>query len=367
MKLKVNIKTQDDDKPPSWSLNPSLFQSLSVPPKEPITLESYFLKQYSKQQKENLNKNVVVDFFKSLRLKIETQIDVCQDLWKEFAPCDSVFNTWDFRYAFWYAYQYELYFIVLKNESENLAVLPLCFDKDEKKYFWFGGLWPEDNTFFVKKTELVPLLFSVCPSPALLNTISLATFNKFRNFVHLEPDDPKYILDLQNLNNSDDFLAKLKKKRRYNLRRDKKIIEKLEPKIVYDNYADFKHLVGLSKNRFRLKGEHCDWEDPRRIETFKKIIDLGVKNNNYKVRIITVIIGNKIASVDLILIFNNCYAPIKCGYNVKDFPGIGNFVNLLEIDDAISLEMKTMDFLEVNYGWKDKWFRSVPLFKFEKS
>jgi len=41
-------------------------------------------------------------------------------------------------------------------------------------------------------------------------------------------------------------------------------------------------------------------------------------------------------------------------------------MNLFEIDDAISLGMKKIDFLQNNYEWKERWFEAVPLFKFRK-
>ena len=52
---------------------------------------------------------------------------------------------------------------------------------------------------------------------------------------------------------------------------------------------------------------------------------------------ITVTTGSKIAGVDLVALFNNCYYTLKCGYDVKNFSGIGNFFNLFEIGDALSL------------------------------
>ena len=81
---------------------------------------------------------------------------------------------------------------------------------------------------------------------------------------------------------------------------------------------------------------------------------------------ITVKIGKEIAGVDLICLFNKTYFAVKCGYNVKDFSGIGNFINLFEIDDAIKLKMKKIDFLQNDYQWKDKLFEAIPLVKYEK-
>jgi hypothetical protein len=81
---------------------------------------------------------------------------------------------------------------------------------------------------------------------------------------------------------------------------------------------------------------------------------------------VTVKIGGKIAGVDLICLFNNTYFTVKCGYDVIGFSGIGNFINLFEIDDAIKLGMKKIDFLQNNYQWKEKYFQPFPLLKYEK-
>ena len=79
---------------------------------------------------------------------------------------------------------------------------------------------------------------------------------------------------------------------------------------------------------------------------------------------ISIYINNQVAGVDLIAIYNQCYHAIKCGYDVKNFSGIGNFINLLEIEDAISQGAKKFDLLQNNYEWKDRWFQAVPLFEY---
>jgi CelD/BcsL family acetyltransferase involved in cellulose biosynthesis len=156
----------------------------------------------------------------------------------------------------------------------------------------------------------------------------------------------------------------LKKNTRRNLRKDRNKIRRLNPKIIINNFSDFDNLVKLSKKRFEEKGEKTDWEDERRVEAFRQVIKLSGKS--YSTRMISVKIDEKIAGVDLIAIFNNTYYTLKCGYNVKEFSGIGNFVNLFEIDDAISLGMKKIDFLQNSYQWKNKFFKPIPLLKYEK-
>ena len=46
---------------------------------------------------------------------------------------------------------------------------------------------------------------------------------------------------------------------------------------------------------------------------------------------------------------------------IYNFPGIGNYINLLEIDDACALGMKKIDFLQSALGWKNSWFQAQDL------
>ncbi|MFC1790443.1 GNAT family N-acetyltransferase [Patescibacteria group bacterium] len=326
----------------------------------------YFKQTLTRGQQHYYSTNGHSSLLKSLQVEVFSQIDDCQRLWQEFSLNTTLFDTWDFRLAFWKGYHYEPYFLVLKNGPENLALLPLQYEKDKKRYTWFGSMWQEENKFLVKDPLFIPLLLAISPSPIILNAISTDLPSWAEKVIKLKPDDPKYILKLDTIKFVDDYLATLKKKKRYNLKRDQRIIQDQNPQIIINRFEDFDDLIRLSLERFHGKGEDADWEDHRRVKTFRQVIKLGQTTRDYQIRMISVVIGKKIASVDLIALFKNCYSPLKCGYDVKSFPGIGNFVNLLEINDAISLGMKKMDFLEIGYGWKEKWFEAVPLLQYEK-
>ena len=368
MKPKNNSlsETIEEEKPPPQVKNLARKGSFFMPqnglfPFYPL----YSQNTLTKRQQHYYHTNGHSPLLKSLQVKVFSQIDDCQKLWKDFSLNTTLFDTWDFRLAFWKGYNHTPYFLVLKNGLDNLALLPLWYEEDKKRYTWFGSTWQEENRFLVKDPLFIPLLLAICPSPVTLNAISIELPSWVEKVIKLKPDDPKYILNLQTIGSVDDYFATLKKKKRYNFKRDKRIIEAQNPHISFDNFADFDTLVGLSIKRFEEKGENTDWEDSRRIETFRQVIRLGKSGSSYQIRMLTVVIGERVAAVDLIAIFNGCYYPLKCGYNVKNFPGIGNYVNLLEIDDAINLGMEKMDFLEIGYGWKDKWFEKVPLLQYE--
>lgn len=300
----------------------------------------------------------------SFFVEVISDIERCHDLWQELANPKTLFDTWEFRFAFYLAYRFEPYFILLKNKSENLALLPLWYDTDEKRYEWFGSDWQEEVRFFSKDPKYIPILLSAAPSPLLLNAISPKSAASLGGAVALEPDDAKYVLNIEKFSSHEDYLMTLKKNPRHSLRKDRRRIERQNPEIIIDNFADFDSLVELSVRRLKEKGKTPDWTDPRREETFRQVLKLTGKS--YKVRMVSVKINGKIAGVDLVCLFNDTYFTVKCGYNVAEFPGIGNFVNLIEIDDAIKLGMKKVDFLQNNYAWKSRWFEAVPLFQYKK-
>jgi len=305
-----------------------------------------------------------------------SNIEKCELLWQEFSPKRNLFETWEFRYAFYLGYKFSPHFLLLKRRltgvpteggsgyPENLALLPLWFDKDRKIYTWFGSDWQEEVSFFAKDQNYIPILISLAPSPLYLNAISGKSIELIRDRVAFEDDESKYILNLGSFRNHEDWLKTLKKNRRRDLRKDRNRILRQNPEIIINNFADFEKLITLAKKRFSQKGKETDWEDPRRIKTFKEVIKLGGKS--YQPRMITIKIGGKTAGVDLVCLLKKTYFTVKCGYDVKDFSGIGNYMNLFEIDDAISLGMKKIDFLQNNYQWKERWFEAVPLFMLRK-
>ncbi|MFH1643256.1 MAG: GNAT family N-acetyltransferase [Patescibacteria group bacterium] len=297
-------------------------------------------------------------------IEIVRDITQAKEIWHQFMPAQTFFDTWEFRFAFYEAYKHEPYFMVLKKDQEILALLPLWYEQEEKKYFWFGSDWQEEVRFFTKKPEHIACLLKNAPSPLFLNGIEEKSANSIKDFINFEPDSSKYILNVESFKNHEDYLVTLKKNTRRNLRKDRNHIIKLNPQITLNNFKDIEELIRLSKDRMTQKNQEADWLDPRRQETFRNVIKFAGKS--YNIKMITIKINNKVAGVDLVVLFGTTYITVKCGYNVKEFSGIGNYMNLFEIDDAINLKMKKIDFLQNNYTWKSGLFESVKLFKYEK-
>jgi len=304
---------------------------------------------------------------RDLLFRVETDLSECQLLWEEFSPNDSLFDLWDFRLAFWRGYQYQPYFITLSFQEKVISVLPLWFDKEDNQYTWFGGSWPDENIFFTKSAKTIPLLLKLIPGKTRLFCIrgqeGIIDQGSF-----LEADEEKYILDLKNFSSLDDFWGTLKKKKRYNLKRDWKRIQALKPEIIVNDFSHLETLFKLNINRFKemvLDDNKSTFLAKEKQKTFREIINLA---KDYQVRMISTMIDGKIVSVDLVAIYKQTYYCLAGGCDVGNYSGLGSFANLQLIKDAIELEnVDLIDFLQGDVNWKASWrLGTRPLFKFAK-
>ena len=315
---------------------------------------------------ENLNKYYVnghSKFLNKVSIKIVQDIDKCKYLWNKFSKRERLYDLWEFRYAFHKAYNFKPYFIVLKSGNEIVGILPLDYNIKKDVYWWFGGDWQEDNSFFTTNDIYTPLLLFFAPKKLELFAIrnlprSLNAYQ--RNIVNC---DSQYKLDLIQKFTLGNYLDGLKKKKRYNLKRDIDRILKLNPKIVINNKSDYKQMNTILMKRFHSKGELPDFEsDPEISDAFANVI----KNNApYKIRYFSIYIDGRCVATDIVAIYKGVYYALKGAYDVGDYSGIGNYIFVKEIEDAIKLGMKEINFLQTDYGWKHKWFQEVPLYQYK--
>lgn len=303
---------------------------------------------------------------KDLIFRVESDLNKCQKLWEEFSTRESLFDLWDFRLAFWRGHKFSPYFITLSFQEKVLSVLPLWFDGEDQQYTWFASSWPEDNLFFTKRIDTIPLLLKLVPGKARLFCIRSQEGITDQPGL-LEKDEEKYVLDIKEFTSMDNFWNLLKKKKRYNLKRDWKKIQSLNPKIVYDDFSHLENLFKLNIGRFDgmvLDDSKSTFLPKEKQVIFKEIVNLA---KDYKVRMISTIIDNKIVAVDLVAIYNNIYYCLAGGCDVEGYSGLGTFANLKLIEDAISLGVEKIDFLQGDLNWKASWrLTPIPLFKFAK-
>jgi len=335
--------------------NDEIFEE-SQPPGLDYLYSSFFDSQTIAPLKKGSNRLQVKQ--QNITVRIETDLETCHQLFEQFSPKKTLFELWGFRYAFYLGETNQPVFLIFEKESLPLGLLPLWYEKEKDELRWFGSWWQEGNTFWFKDRSLLPIVFSLFPQKVLLNALYLAP--KTAQKLGLTADDPKYLLSLEEYPTLNSFMKKFNKKKRYNLRRDGRIIKAKNPKIIYNRFDDIETLFDLSIKRF-AKRDGSPFEDAERKETFRQIIKQA---GEYQIRMISTEIAGETVGVDLIAIYKGVYYTLQGAYDLENHPGLGNFSNFLLIQDAIDLGAKAIDFLEVSYGWKENWFQSIPLFKF---
>src|SRR3990167_199798 len=117
-----------------------------------------------------------------LRLKVHSNIEECNILWEKFSPKKSIFDLWDFRLAWHTGYEYKPYFYTLYEGKKPLGFLPLCYNKENKRYEWWGTNWMEDCDIYVEDEKLIDLLLFTAPAPIHLNAIKAKYLNTVTRF-----------------------------------------------------------------------------------------------------------------------------------------------------------------------------------------
>ncbi len=339
-----NSITSSDDEPPHSRLS-------VISPKS-----QYQTVKFLKTQK--YRRSNVAD----LEIYVEHDITRAESLWNLFSPKNSLFDLWSFRLAFWQAYQHLPYFVVAKDKKINIGVIPLWYERDTKKYTWFGSYWHEDNNLWITSPKYIRPVLEHIPKGTILNSILPFLYrSKLLGFV---PDEPKYVIDVYKFRSIEEYFLALPKRNRDKLKADYKRINKLSPKLIINRWSDFGTLIKLSQQRLVSIGEIPDTYDKRRLCTFRNIIKNSGELQEYEVKLLTIEIEGQIAAVDLICVYNNRYYSIRGGNDIKNFPGVGNYIHLMEIEDAIKLGKEKVDFLATDCNWKHKWTKPMALYKY---
>ncbi len=311
-------------------------------------------------------KNGLSHIIPRLKVKVHSDIENCYELWEKFSPNQTLFDLWDLRYSWYRGYNFKPYFYTVYEKRTPIAVLPLWFDEDEKRYEWFGSWWFEDNKLFAKEDKYIDLLIALAPTPIYLNAIEPGTFLQREKFIELDSDEPKNIKDLSGMKSIDDLLGTYTKKHRYNLKSDFKRIKSLRPRIYIEeaNPKLWEELVVMNKSRYNGRNkEKSEFFLEGEVQSYRNLIE---KNNIYEAKIIKVVIGGHIAAMDLIFTYKDTYYTVIGGNDVNRFNGIGNFMVYFEFDDAIKNGFKLVDCLQFDYGWKHKYFDQKKVYKFQR-
>ena len=316
-------------------------------------------------------------------IRIVSDDDECERLWKALYPVESIFDLWDVRQIFSRQYQHKNYFIVhetekkqkkneskpfydnkmrscslpiLKEEKEIDGFLPLSWIEESGSFAffpgetWNGRTWMEQNRIIANSREIIAKLLESIPGPAeirylrrehvaplLLDEVENAGAKRWDCSV----DETGYLFFSGNSTpvhgtsghcyaSLSHYFSSFSGKSRKKIISEIQAIEKQGVTFRYNCLEDMDILFQLNLKNF---GERSFFYDVKFLNAFKALSRMF--HQNKKLRIVTVLVDQRIAAVDMGVIWNNC-CTLLAGGTSRDFPGIAKLINLHHIQWACS-------------------------------
>ncbi|HLG24671.1 MAG TPA: GNAT family N-acetyltransferase [Candidatus Nanoarchaeia archaeon] len=290
-----------------------------------------------------------------MKIKIVRNQDQCRKIWRSLSPRKRVFDIWDFRACFHNSSTSRPYFLVAYDKDRLHGMVPLSLLKGKNKYIYFGGWFPERNSFFMRdKTDLKKLL-DRCPKNTLIEGIDPEERPHY-NFIE---DEYTYYLNLPKYdNNFDTYFASIDKKKQKEIARNVKDLPKYT--VSYNRTEDFERLVELNIKQY--DGDSLFVNKELKESLFNLVATAKKKR---ALQMVSVRVKGKVEAVDLGIMTDGWYSTIIGGANSQKIPNIGKLMTMLDIKNAIRRKAKYVDFLATSGYWKSIWnFDKEMLLKF---
>lgn len=280
-----------------------------------------------------------------MKFKICQDIDECRVFWNKLSTKKKLFDMWDFRSCFYDRKDNQPYFIIGYERKKEVGFIPLCFVKSKKQYNYFGGWFPERNSFFLKDKTKIAKFLEHCPENTVTEGIDPA---EGRYYSFLE-DEYTYYLDLSEYGNSfEGYFSSLSKKKQKNLRRE---LKKIPPHKIYHNrLKDFDRLVELNIKQY---GEDSKFNNKATRSGMNKLANLAHKCGILEM--ISLEINGRTEAVSMGIACGEWYYSIIGAANNQKIPNLGKLMTVLDIKNAIAKKARFVDFFATASYWKSIW------------
>lgn len=126
----------------------------------------------------------------------------------------------------------------------------------------------------------------------------------------------------------------------------------------YDCFEDVAHMFRMNLESFK---EESYFDDARFLRAFENLV--AWLHANKMLRVTTVLIGGRMAAVDVGAVWNQTYT-VLAGGTQPDFPGVAKLINFHHIEWACQQQFKAVDFLCGEFNWKNRFHLTArPLYR----
>ena len=295
--------------------------------------------------------------------KTYQDLEQCRRIWEQNWPVKEIFDLWQVRFCFHEAYLNPLQFHTIEQCGRIKGFLPLSWNEESDKFVffpgetWQGKTWLEQNRIIADNSEVMEKMLEAVQGPMHLRYLS---WDPILDDVHQSKEDEigyhfyPGLFDFSFENYWLGFSGKSRKKIRTELNK----LENQKLTFRFNQFEDLDHMFEMNQTAF---ANNSYFNDTRFYNSFDRLAcflsEMGM------LRIITILVGDKIAAVDMGAVFNSTYTLFAGGTNTE-FPGIAKIINLHHMEWACKQRFKAVDFLCGDFNWKKRFHLSPrPLYE----
>ena len=294
-----------------------------------------------------------------LKISVCRDLEQCRILWERFWPRKCFFDLWDVRYCFAQHYNHPTEFYIAEEQGRVVGILPLSWIPETGRYgmfpgeLWQGKTWLEQNKIVSSTPGAADALLSAIPKPMHLRYLlpeNVPGIVPGHDGEGCMPDETGYLFyPVRYQYSFDAFMNTFTPRSRRKLARDRKPLDDQGISFRFDHFPDIDHIFKMNLSAFQEKSY---FHDQRFLNAFQKLAQfLKVQG---MLRITTLIVGEKVAAVDMGAVWNSHYTVLAGGTN-PEFPGAAKIINFKHLESACLLQYSLVDFLCGDFGWKSRF------------
>jgi hypothetical protein len=286
-----------------------------------------------------------------MEIEVISDLKECELLWNKFSSKRVLWDLWDIITCFHNNEREKPYFIVTKNDKNEVnGLLPICKDKDNEVFF-IGGGFMENRNIWINSEKLSEILQQM-NGKILLSDMNLQSMDNIPDELKqfCKNEGFRFHLNLKSINyDFSKHLSTFTLKHRKNLLYDLRKLKNNGCIVTWEAKDNFDKAILFNKDRF---GDESDYHDIEFVNEMKSLISLLDKKG--LLHTCTITLNGNIEAIEYGAFYNNIYYVINGGYNRK-IPNIGKLLIMEHINNAINLKADEIDFMSGEAGWKELW------------
>ncbi len=298
-----------------------------------------------------------------IKVRVSEDLHECRRVWKKHWPDASLFDLWPVRACFQKYFSRPPCLLLAECNGSLQGIMALSWIEEEQCFghfpgeTWQGKTWLEQNKIFSCNAEVFKALLDHIPGEAHIRYLTRESMAI--NEADLVVDEVGYLFFPKKYGYSfQTYMQEFSGKSRKKLHREMAQLESLGFSVRYDRLEDVSLLFSMNQKAF---GQESYFSNPQFLNSFEEL--LAWFHQKGLLRITTVLLGGKVAAVDVGAVWRASYT-VLAGGTRPEFPGVAKLINFHHLEWACQQRMEVVDFLCGNFGWKERFHLTPrPLYK----